>query len=104
MHEMTRHHWTQDEKVREALKKEDSEVASLAHYVYEYGGFPAYENTGIQYFHCGRIRSKTDPPTGKGAEIYLHGIFYCGKRIRVGPCAGSAEAKGSRRCGGSFYV
>ena len=53
MHEMTRHHWTQDEKVREALKKEDSEVASLAHYVYEYGGFPAYENTGIQYFHCG---------------------------------------------------
>lgn len=42
-----------DEAVQEQLKEEDSEVASLAHYVCEYGGFPAYENTGVKYFSCG---------------------------------------------------
>ena len=50
MHETTKKHWTQDEAVQEQLKEEDSEVASLAHYVCEYGGFPAYENTGVS---CG---------------------------------------------------
>ena len=49
MHETTKKHWTQDEAVQEQLKEEDSEVASLAHYVCEYGGFPAYENTGVKY-------------------------------------------------------
>lgn len=53
MHETTKKHWTQDETVQEQLKEEDSEVASLAHYVCEYGGFPAYENTGVKYFSCG---------------------------------------------------
>ena len=53
MHETTKKHWTQDEAVQEQLKEEDSEVASLAHYVCEYGGFPAYENTGVKYFSCG---------------------------------------------------
>ena len=48
MHETTKKHWTQEQ-----LKEEDSEVASLAHYVCEYGGFPAYENTGVKYFSCG---------------------------------------------------
>ncbi len=38
---------------RSSSKEEDSEVASLAHYVCEYGGFPAYENTGVKYFSCG---------------------------------------------------
>ena len=52
-HETTKKHWTQDEAVQEQLKEEDSEVASLAHYVCEYGGFPAYENTGVKYFSCG---------------------------------------------------
>lgn len=53
MHEMTRHYWTQNEAVHSKLKEEDEQTASLANYVCEFGGFPAYENTGIQYFSCG---------------------------------------------------
>lgn len=53
MHEMTRHYWTQNKEVHDKLEKENMQTAALANYVCEYGGFPAYENTGIKYFSCG---------------------------------------------------
>lgn len=53
MHLMTGHYWFQNKDVQENLKQVSPQTASLAHYVCQYGGFPAYENTSVRYFNCG---------------------------------------------------
>lgn len=53
MHLMTGRYWFQNKEVHEKLKQEDEETAALAHYVCQFGGFPAYENTSVKYFSCG---------------------------------------------------
>lgn len=53
MHLMTGRYWFQNKEVYEEMKQQDSATAALAHYVCQYGGFPAYQNTGVKYFSCG---------------------------------------------------
>lgn len=43
----------QDKTTAEHLEKDSRGMANLAHYVREYGGFPVYQETSVQYFPLG---------------------------------------------------
>lgn len=49
----TKPYLEQEEAVKRKLKKESLRVCNLAVYMEEYGGFPIYDNTNVQYFASG---------------------------------------------------
>lgn len=51
--EETEPYLKQEEAAAEALKEKSQGMRNLAHYVKEYGGFPVYQGTSVEYFPLG---------------------------------------------------
>ena len=44
---------TQEKKVFDKIKDKDPSAAAQSKYIYQYSGFPVYENTTAEYFQVG---------------------------------------------------
>lgn len=55
-HENTKEHLTQDEKAMDKLRETSKDSLNLAKYIKDYGPYPVYENTFVEYFPLGELQ------------------------------------------------
>ena len=67
---------TQDAKVQENLEKEDKQMGHLASYVAKRGGFPVFDNCGVQYFPSGEEKFKALVEELEKAEKFIFMEYF----------------------------
>ena len=72
----TQQYLSQDEEVISELEKVDMQVANLAKYMINIGGYPIYKNTYIKYFSLGEEKFKEMKEQIKKAEKFIFMEYF----------------------------
>ena len=72
----TQQYLSQDKKVIDELEKMDMQVANLAKYMINTGGYPIYKNTNIEYFSLGEEKFKEMKRQIKKAQKFIFMEYF----------------------------
>ncbi len=62
---------SQNAQIAERLDKQDPDIAKQVKYLYDFGGYPVYDNTSIEYFPCGEAKFEALIKELEKAEKYI---------------------------------
>lgn len=71
-----RKYQVQDPQITEKLNRQDRQMENLSRYIYDKGGFPAYQNSSVEYFPLGEDKFKRLTEELEKAENFIFMEYF----------------------------